>query len=126
MSIYCTLWELRFPPDGVMFLSDAEVGTVVFAQAVPSHIQDTGEKWNFLPAPVEDLSPYHRAVIIATPDAIKGTRRNGQEYKSPLLVLTGKEYATMSFDELHDRICDEIRQRYEKKYRSRKRISRVP
>jgi hypothetical protein len=28
---------------------------------------------------------------------------------SPLLVLTGQEYARMTFDELHDRICDALR-----------------
>ena len=28
---------------------------------------------------------------------------------SPLVVLTGQEYARMTFDELHERICDALR-----------------
>ncbi len=32
-----------------------------------------------------------------------------QEYVDPLLVLSGKEYARITFDELHERICDVLR-----------------
>jgi hypothetical protein len=41
--------------------------------------------------------------------SIKGTERSGQEYVSPLLLLTGEEYGRMSFEELHGRICDALR-----------------
>ncbi|MEE8583651.1 MAG: hypothetical protein V3T83_02245, partial [Acidobacteriota bacterium] len=47
--------------------------------------------------------------VIVTEDREKGTERSGQEYRNPLLVLTGKEYAAISFVELHDRICDALR-----------------
>lgn len=39
----------------------------------------------------------------------KGTTRSGQEYESPLLVLTGTEYAAMPFQILHDRLCKALR-----------------
>ena len=35
--------------------------------------------------------------------------RSGQEYEDPLLVLTGQEYATITFEELHIRLCDALR-----------------
>ncbi len=54
-------------------------------------------------------APFHRAVVIITEYSIKGTERSGQEYVSPLLVLTGAEYARMTFEELHERICDALR-----------------
>ena len=41
--------------------------------------------------------------------SIKGTARSPQEYASPLLVLTGEEYARIPFAELHQRICDALR-----------------
>jgi len=40
---------------------------------------------------------------------LKGTERSGQEYASPLLVLTGKEYAKITFEDLHERICTALR-----------------
>jgi hypothetical protein len=48
-------------------------------------------------------------VVIVTEYSVKGTERSGQEYPSPLLVLTGEQYARMTFDELHCRICDALR-----------------
>ena len=42
---------------------------------------------------------------------MKGTSRAGQEYQEPLLVLTGREYAAIKFDELPTRICDALRGR---------------
>jgi hypothetical protein len=39
----------------------------------------------------------------------KGTSRSGQEYESPLLVLTGTEYAATPFQVLHDRLCTALR-----------------
>ena len=66
----------------------------------------------FLPPAVETdaegNAQFHRAVVIVTEHSIKGTERSGQEYLSPLLVLTGQEYARMTFDELHERICDAL------------------
>jgi hypothetical protein len=48
-------------------------------------------------------------VVIVTEHSIKGTDRSGQEYLSPPLVLTGQEYARMTFDELHESICNALR-----------------
>jgi hypothetical protein len=39
----------------------------------------------------------------------KGTARSHQEYVDPILVLSGREYASISFVELHTRICDALR-----------------
>lgn len=38
----------------------------------------------------------------------KGTARSAQEYVAPLLVLSGREYAAVSFGELHAMICDAL------------------
>ena len=54
-------------------------------------------------------APFHRAVVIVTEYSIKGTERSGQEYASHLLLLTGEQYARMTFEELHERICDALR-----------------
>jgi hypothetical protein len=35
----------------------------------------------------------------------------GQEYIGPLLILSGAEYSPLSFQALHDRICDALRGR---------------
>jgi hypothetical protein len=50
-----------------------------------------------------------RAVVFVTEDTPKGTERSPQEYVQPLLVLTGEEYANMTFDTLYTRICDALR-----------------
>nr|WP_143838022.1 hypothetical protein [Nitrospira cf. moscoviensis SBR1015] len=38
-----------------------------------------------------------------------GTVRHPQEYLHPLLTFDGKQYASMTFDELHNGICDALR-----------------
>ncbi len=48
-------------------------------------------------------------MVFVTEYSVKGTERSGQEYASPLLMLTGEEYARMTFEELHRRICDALR-----------------
>jgi hypothetical protein len=50
-----------------------------------------------------------RAVVFVTSMSRKGTSRSGQEYESPLLMLTRSEYAAMPFQEQHDRLCDALR-----------------
>jgi hypothetical protein len=120
MSIYATLWTLKFPKEG-----DEHRGCgwiEVRAQAVPAHVgsptpgcgYENGDPYAaFLsPAVVTDAegnATYHRAVLIVTEYSIKGTGRSGQEYVSPLLLLTGEEYARMTFEELHERICEALR-----------------
>ena len=57
----------------------------------------------------EGDAPFHHAVVIVTEYSIKGTERSGQEYASPLLLLTGEEYGRMTFQALHERICEALR-----------------
>lgn len=120
MSIYATLWTLKFPKEG-----DGHTGCEwikVHAQAVPPRIgsptpgcgYEIGDPYAaFLPPPVETdahgEAPCHRAVVFVREYSVKGTPRNGQEYASPLLTLTGEEYSRIPFGELHDRICDALR-----------------
>jgi hypothetical protein len=65
MSIYATLWRLKFPSRG---------------------------------------DEHNRVQVIAP-----GVRGQAQEYVDPLLGLSGREYSTMSFEDLHRRICDALR-----------------
>ena len=66
-----------------------------------------------LPPPVQTDeqgdAPFMRAVVFVTEYSLKGTERSGQEYVSPLLVLTGEEYSQISFGDLYARICDALR-----------------
>lgn len=120
MSIYATLWHLQFPRHG-----DGYVGCEwmdVLAQGVPAHIgtptpgygYESGDPYEaFLPPALriesgtseDDL----RAVVFVVSTSKKGTTRSGQEYESPLLVLTGADYAAMPFQVLHDRLCTALR-----------------
>jgi hypothetical protein len=81
---------------------------------LPAIFYETGDPFAaFLPpaieTDVEGDAPFHRAVVFVTEHSLKGTERSGQEYLSPLLVLTGEEYARMTFEQLHDRLCDALR-----------------
>ena len=120
MSIYATLWRLQFPRYG-----DAHVGCEwvdVLAQGVPAHVgtptpgygYESGDPYAaFLPPAlrIDDGTPEHelRAVVFVVSTTKKWTSRSGQEYESPLLVLTGAEYAAMPFQILHDRLCTTLR-----------------
>ncbi|MGE3976306.1 MAG: hypothetical protein AB7F94_01825 [Nitrospira sp.] len=120
MSIYATLWSLKFPRYG-----DVHTGCEwieVTAQGVPAHVgsstpglgHENGDPYaDFLPpalATDEDgQAEFMRAVVLITEETKKGTARNPQEYSSPLMTLEGKQYASMPFDELHDCICDALR-----------------
>lgn len=120
MSIYSTLWHLQFPRKGDAYAGCEWVD--VHAQGVPAHIgtptpgygYESGDPYAaFLPparrigidATEDDL----RAVVFVDSGVTKGTVRSGQEYESPLLVLTGSEYETIPFQDLHDRLCDALR-----------------
>ena len=120
MSIYATLWQLKFPRDGDDYLGCEWI--TVTAQGVPPHIgsptpgcgyEDGDPYAAFLPPPVhtdEDGDhEYMRAVVLVTEDTLKGTERSPQEYVQPLLVLTGEAYATITFDTLYTQICDALR-----------------
>jgi hypothetical protein len=116
MSIYATLWKLQFPEDGDYHSESSWI--TVTAQGVPPHVgspspgagYEAGDPFaEILPPPVEvdenGDAPHMRAVVFVTEHTFKGTARNGQEYVSPLLVLTGEEYSRATFEELHERIC---------------------
>jgi hypothetical protein len=120
MSIYATLWQLKFPKYG-----DDHIGSEwidVIAQSVPPHIgsptrgcgYENGDPYGeFLPPPVitdaNGESNYRRAVVFVTTGTPKGTARSPQEYVHPLFVLTGEEYASITFDALYTRICNALR-----------------
>lgn len=116
MSIYATLWHLRFPRAVASGADDEWID--VFAQGVPAHIGTPTEGYGYESGdPYESILPpalriegdvfEHslRAVVFVDLRAEKGTTRPGQEYDAPLLVLTGAEYAAITFEALHDRIC---------------------
>lgn len=120
MSIYATLWHLQFPCHG-----DPHMGCEwldVWAQGVPAHVgtqtpgfgYESGDPFDvFLPPALRiesDVSEDDlRAVVFVSSTTKKGTARSGQEYESPLLLLTGAEYAAMPFQVLHDRLCTALR-----------------
>ena len=113
MSIYATLWTLKFPKDGDDYPGCEWIA--VTAQGVPAHIgSPTDDPYaSFLPPPVQTNeageADYMRAVVFVTERTPKGTHRRPQEYVNPLLVLTGEAYANMTFETLHARICDALR-----------------
>jgi hypothetical protein len=120
MSIYATLWTLRFPAEGDHFLGCDWIE--VTAQGVPAHVgtptpglgYEDGDPYGcFLPPPVETDAEggnaVMRAVVFVTAETRKGTERSPQEYVAPLVVLTGREYAEIRFDDLYRRLCDALR-----------------
>ena len=120
MSIYATLWRLKFPRHGDDHTGGEWID--VLAQGVPAHIGTPTPGFGyeredpyatFLPpaiaVPADDDGQTMRAVVFVTEGTPKGTDRSGQEYVSPLLVLSGLEYATIPFGDLHTRICDALR-----------------
>ena len=120
MSIYATLWNLKFPRRG-----DYHTGCdwiEVIAQGVPAHIgsptpgcgyEQSDPYAEFLPPALETdengQHEYMRAVVIVAEGTPKGTERSPQEYARSLLMLTGEEYAGMPFDALYERICGALR-----------------
>ena len=117
MSIYASLWSIQVPRDGYIAFEPDDYAEV-YAQAVPPHIghpsvyTDGDPYAAFLPPVVQidredepDWQPY-RAVVICAPWTTKGTERSGQEYVNPLLVLTGTEYQTITFQDLMGRILE--------------------
>lgn len=115
MSIYATCWILQFPS-----LGDVHSGCEwvrVFGQGVPAHVgtptegygYESGDPYSaFLPPAipiVNDDETALRAMVIVR----EKTEKVGQEYICPLLVLSGEEYSALSFQALHDRICDALR-----------------
>ena len=120
MSIYATLWKLKFPKDGDDYPGCEWI--TVTAQGVPAHIgspspgsgYEHGDPYaSYLPPPVhtdeDGDAKYMRAVVFVTERTPKGTPRSPQEYVNPLLVLTGEGYSGMTFETLYERICQALR-----------------
>ena len=113
MSIYATLWQLKFQKAHAF----DEEWVEVYAQAVPAHIghpsvYPEGDQYSdFLPPVVEcdpetGTGPHYRAVVIV----VEGRdRKEGQRYVDPLLVLTGYQYAKIPFERLLDAIKKALR-----------------
>jgi hypothetical protein len=107
MSIYATLWEIKVPRQH----SFEEEWIEVYAQAVPPHIghpsdYPEGDPYaDFLPPVVQDYDPEterpYRAVVIVRQDR---SEKDVQRYVDPLIVMSGGEYARVTFEELLDRI----------------------
>lgn len=108
MSIYATLWALRFPKFGQYYV-DCDWVTVV-AQGVPDHVggEGTDPYETFLPPLSTSVAGGLRAVVFVEPWSPKGTPRCAQEYEAPLLVLSGTEYASASITALHARLVDAL------------------
>jgi len=120
MSIYATLWCLKFPRYGQDHIGCEWIEIV--AQGVPAHIGSAvldsgyadGDPYaDFLPPAItvrpDDEERAMRAVVIVKAGTPKGTTRSGQEYVNTLLILTGQQYATIPFQTLYERICDVLR-----------------
>lgn len=117
MSIYATLWTLKFPSEGNDYHGCDWVE--VRAQGVPAHIgtpkgYESGDPYgSFLPPPVETdedgESPFMRAVVFVKVGTTKGKKGHPQEYDSTLVMLTGEEYESIPFERLHRLICDALR-----------------
>lgn len=120
MSIYATMWSLQFPRFGDDYVGCEWVE--VIAQGVPGHIgtptpgfgyEDGDPYAEFLPPGIEvnaeGDSQFMRAVVFVIRGTKKSTECSPQEYVNPLLILSGQDYASISFVELHDRICDALR-----------------
>jgi hypothetical protein len=120
MSIYATLWSIQIQDPAAPFSEPRWVEET--AQAVPPHIgsptsgcgyEDGDPYADFLPPALETNSDgdaeFNRAVVFITDETRKGTSRSPQEYAGPLLVLSGEEYAGMTFDQLHRRLRERIR-----------------
>jgi hypothetical protein len=120
MSIYATLWSIQIQDPASPSWQPRWVE--VTARAVPSHIgsptpgcgyEDGDPYAEFLPPALETdaegLAEFHRAVVFIRDGVLEGTQRSSQEYTETLLVLSGREYATSTFDELHSRLEEAIR-----------------
>ena len=119
MSIYATLWRLKFPRYGDDYTGCEWVE--VIAQGVPAHIgasrshrpNERDPYAGFLPpavaVPTDDDGQTMRAVVFVTEATPKGTDRSPQEYVRPLLVLSGAKYATVPFGQLHDMLGSALR-----------------
>jgi hypothetical protein len=109
VSIYAALWALQFPRFGEFHIDCAWV--TVIAQGVPAHVgvEASDPYTSFFPTLQNSVAADLRAVVFVVEGTTKGTIRSAQEYSAPLFVLSGVEYASVTFTALHTRIRDALR-----------------
>jgi hypothetical protein len=116
MSIYATRWILKFPSQGDVYTGCDWIE--VMGQAVPAQIGTPSRSYGYesgdpyadflppaIPVPENDDGTTLRAMVIVR----RGAEKLGQQYVQPLLILSGREYALLSFDELYYQVCDALR-----------------
>jgi hypothetical protein len=120
MSICATLWKLKFPAEGDSYHGCDWIE--ITAQGMPPHVgsptpgagYEYGDPYASFLQPAVQVDgngdgPFMRAVVFVTEFTPKGTARSPQEYQSPLLMLSGEEYAQITFADLHERLCAVLR-----------------
>jgi hypothetical protein len=116
VSIYSTLWVLKFPRYGD-YHWDCDWVEVV-GQGVRAHIgtptsgygYEAGDPYaDFLPPAVAVPDGCDGIALRAIVIVRDGAEKSGQRYVDPLLVLSGEQYAAVPFDRLHQQICDALR-----------------
>lgn len=103
MSIYASLGSFGFP---VRYPDNVEGMVNIWIQGVPAHINYEGPEWEWLPPPIPENSDFMRAVVFVEEGTGKGTDRCGQEYKEPILILSGLEFASIPFPEVMEKIAE--------------------
>jgi hypothetical protein len=106
MSIYSTLGQFGIKRFG------ADCYVDVLVQVVPAQVADVGVGWEFLPPPVDPGGGIFRAVFFVEIGERTGTERSPEEYRCPLLKLTGREYHEMGFADLITRLEAALDARY--------------
>ena len=100
MSIYATAFTMAIE-------THDEHGSLheIRVQFVPAHVT---EEFAFLPPPRPIVEPAHlhpRAVVFTAYPHEKGTEGcEGQQYRAPLLVLSGEEYEAATFHSIMERL----------------------
>jgi len=87
MSIYATLWVLRFPSFGQFYIGCDWL--TVIAQGVPAHVgaEATDQFALFLPPMPGNVAAGLRAVVFVAEGTVKGTAQSAQEYRAPLMFF---------------------------------------
>jgi hypothetical protein len=111
MSIYATLWKLKFPRDGDDYLGCEWIS--VTAQGVPPHIgsptpgcgYENGDPFAaFLPPPIHTdehgEAEYMRAVVFVTENTSKGTARSPHQTEEAQRDILPLRHRTMGCERL--------------------------
>ncbi len=111
MSIYATGWSIMVPTGSWGSPEWVEV----YVQFVPCHIghpkeYPEGDPYSeFLPPPVTD-EEYEQEIPRAAVIVQSGrTEKEGQRYVDPVLVLSGREYLSLPFAEMLQRIYQGVK-----------------